>query len=425
METVEGLLKGLRLSEVERSGVRIGRKEVESGGGKKFQAIGKLLADKPAIPEAMENALGPLWCPLQGLDCTDLGDNKFLFTFHQEGGRKKAVENGPWTFDKGLLVMEEFVADKTLDEYEFTTIPIWVRVFKLPLGMMTRRTAEDIGDRVGEFLEVDGVVDGMAVGKFLRVKVRMNISVPLMRGTMVVVDDKGSSKWCPFEYEYLPDFCFTCGIIGHLDRGCSIKLKRGEEAQFGKWLRWLPPRRQGVGERKNWSENWGKQTGAGGNGGGRLGSDARWWRKDDPTLKDRERSSADGKEKESSNTQKKQMEKEDTLSGTVKEQLLLEDTGLGGGQKRVAVLGTVLERGGADEQVMFKPMEVLGDGSVKGVSGVGAKVSGEEKKDFQNGETVDKPKRGKFRRVERIGTGNGAGESKTEFCKKGERWRWR
>jgi hypothetical protein len=96
----------------------------------------------------------------------------------------------------------------------------------------------------------------------------------------------------------------------------------------------------------------------------------------------------------------------------------LEDTGLGGGQKRVAVLGTVLERGGADEQVMFKPMEVLGDGSVKGVSGVGAKVSGEEKNDFQNGETVDKPKRGKCRRVERIGTGNGAGESKTEFCKK-------
>jgi hypothetical protein len=44
-------------------------------------------------------------------------------------------------------------------------------------------------------------------------------------------------KWCPFEYEFLPDSCFTCGIIGHCDRSCSIKLGRGEKQQFGKWLK--------------------------------------------------------------------------------------------------------------------------------------------------------------------------------------------
>jgi hypothetical protein len=260
MEGVEGMMRGLRLSEAERRGIKIGRREEGRDGVNLIQAIGKLLADKPAIPEAMERALGPLWCPLKSLECEDLGDNKFMFTFHQASGKKKAVENGPWTFDKDLLVMENYVPTKTLDEYEFKTIPIWVRIYKIPLGMMTRQTAEDIGDRVGEFLEVDGIVDGLAVGKCLRVKVRMKITEPLMRGTMVVIDEKGSTRWCPFEYEYLPEFCVICGIIGHLDRECSVKLKRGEEVHYGKWLKWVPPRRQGSREgRKFWSEGAGKK----------------------------------------------------------------------------------------------------------------------------------------------------------------------
>jgi hypothetical protein len=98
-------------------------------------------------------------------------------------------------FDKNLLVLEEFDARKSIDEYEFNKIPIWVRVSKLPLGMMSRKTGEDIGDRIGEFLEVDGVENGLAVGKYLRVKVRMSITEPIMRGTMVEVDDKGTMRW--------------------------------------------------------------------------------------------------------------------------------------------------------------------------------------------------------------------------------------
>jgi hypothetical protein len=140
MEKVEGMMEGLKLSEAERKGVKIGWR----GGGKTCvvdaQAIGKLMSEKPAFAGAMVDALGPLWCPMQGLECKGLGENKFLFTFHQVSGRKKAVDNGPWHFENELLVMEEFVVSKTLDEYEFNKIPIWVRIFKLPLGMMSRET---------------------------------------------------------------------------------------------------------------------------------------------------------------------------------------------------------------------------------------------------------------------------------------------
>lgn len=43
-------------------------------------------------------------------------------------GKRHALEDGPWNFGNDLLVMEDFVADKTVDEYEFAYVPIWIRV---------------------------------------------------------------------------------------------------------------------------------------------------------------------------------------------------------------------------------------------------------------------------------------------------------
>jgi hypothetical protein len=287
MEGVEGMLRGLKLSETERRGVCIGRSGGKGGEGEEVRAVGKLMAEKPALAEAMASALGPLWCPMKGITCKDLGENKFLFTFHQASGVRKAVDGGPWMFDKKLLVIEDFDASKSIEDYEFNKIPIWVRVFKIPMGMMSQKTAEDIGDRIGEFLEVDGIENGLAVGKYLRIKVRMLITEPLMRGTMVEVDDEGTTRWCPFEFEYLPDFCFVCGRLGHVDRDCSIKLKRGEKAQFGRWLRWVPPKRMPYGDvRRGWGDDEGGKQRNWSNGGSLLGggkgrgSDAPSWRKD-------------------------------------------------------------------------------------------------------------------------------------------------
>jgi hypothetical protein len=80
MESVEGLLGKMRLSEEERAGVKIG------GGGSRrsctaeLQAVGKVLAEKPVAPEILERTLGRVWCPIKGVVCKDLGENHFLFT---------------------------------------------------------------------------------------------------------------------------------------------------------------------------------------------------------------------------------------------------------------------------------------------------------------------------------------------------------
>lgn len=69
-------------------------------------------------------------------------------------------------FGKDLVIMIDYDEKKTIEEMEFTFIPIWARVFKLPLGMMHQAMGEAIGGELGEFMEMDKEEDGSAVGGF-------------------------------------------------------------------------------------------------------------------------------------------------------------------------------------------------------------------------------------------------------------------
>jgi hypothetical protein len=127
---------------------------------------------------------------MRGVICKDLGDNLFLFTFNQAAGKRRALEDGPWMFGKDLVVMADFDESKALDESEFIYIPIWVRISKLPFGMMNKAVGEAIGGEIGEFVEMEKEEDGSAVGRFLRIKIWMDIRKPLMRGVMVQAEGK-------------------------------------------------------------------------------------------------------------------------------------------------------------------------------------------------------------------------------------------
>lgn len=48
-------------------------------------------------------------------------------------------------FGKDLIVMIDLDETKTIEEMEFNFIPIWVRVLKLPFGMMKRATGRRSG----------------------------------------------------------------------------------------------------------------------------------------------------------------------------------------------------------------------------------------------------------------------------------------
>jgi hypothetical protein len=102
---------------------------------------------------------------------------------------------------------------------KFETASFWVQIHNLPLACMNREVGYKIGSSVGVVEEVDVSVDGVGWGKYLRVKIELNLSKPLARGRTLQIG--GRSMWVAFQYEKLPKFCFNCGVIKHGEMGCS------------------------------------------------------------------------------------------------------------------------------------------------------------------------------------------------------------
>lgn len=223
----------MKLLEAEKEGVKIGGAGDNRSRPAESQAVGKVLADRLISAETVERALGRVWCLIKGVICKDLGENHFPVTFLQPAGIRRALEDGPWMISKDLVVMSDFDGSKTLEEMDFNQIPIWIRVANLPLGMMDGGTGRILGD------------NGRVVGRVLRIKVIIDIRKPLMRGLTVKVGPEEKEKWVSFSYEFLPDFCYTCGLIGHTDKQCEIRLERGEVKQFSKSLRFIPEKKKG------------------------------------------------------------------------------------------------------------------------------------------------------------------------------------
>lgn len=132
--------------------------------------------------------------------------------------------------------------------------------------MMNRITAEALGSELGVFVEVDVDKDGKAVGSFLRVKARLDIRIPLMRGIIVLVkrDGREVERWCTVQYEFLPDFCYICGLLGHTDKMCEIKLARGETRHFNGLIRFTPQRNRLEGGGRGGNQGWRSSQGGGG-----------------------------------------------------------------------------------------------------------------------------------------------------------------
>lgn len=111
-------MKSVKLSEMERARGGRSSREVEETWeeGVEPQVIAKPISNKSVHVEALANALARVWSPLKGLDCKNMGENIFLFTFRHPKGKRKALENGPWEFGKALPMVENFVSSKTLCE---------------------------------------------------------------------------------------------------------------------------------------------------------------------------------------------------------------------------------------------------------------------------------------------------------------------
>ncbi|PON68355.1 hypothetical protein PanWU01x14_096750 [Parasponia andersonii] len=114
-----------------------------------------------------------------------IGQNTFVFSFKHEIEKRRILEGEPWCFSKSLLVLKEFDDLESPGQGDYRFVKFWVRMFNLPLHGMTEGIGRYLENRLGRCIEVEMDKNGHCWGHYLRVRVQVDVTMPLMRGMKV------------------------------------------------------------------------------------------------------------------------------------------------------------------------------------------------------------------------------------------------
>ncbi|KAK4848277.1 hypothetical protein QYF36_011182 [Acer negundo] len=152
------------------------------------------------------------------------------------------MEGGSWSFDKQLIILQEVVGLGKVNEPEFRLVPFWVQLYNLPIAFMNKETWLFLGGLIGEVKEIDKGSSGDCLGKFIRVRVLVDVLKPLKRIVRVTAGKSRKIVTNMICYERLPNLCYFCIRIGHLIKDCPENNKGlidDSELGFGPWMRAL------------------------------------------------------------------------------------------------------------------------------------------------------------------------------------------
>lgn len=238
--SLEEVCAALTLAEEEEAGLEISDEELPVlRENHSFTLVGRLLTDKPIKFHIMKDTLAAAWRPGKGVCIKELSTNLFLFQFFHELDVSRIVEDSPWAFEQSLLVLRRLKENESPFEASLNHAEFWIQLHNLPMGLMTEKTAEAIGNFIGCFIHADKSNFDGSWKSFLRIRVRLDVTKPLKR-KMKIKRQGGDCVWVDFKYERLPNFCFLCGLLGHTDRYCQLQFEMNTheaEKPYGTWLR--------------------------------------------------------------------------------------------------------------------------------------------------------------------------------------------
>ncbi|KAF3947127.1 hypothetical protein CMV_026699 [Castanea mollissima] len=154
-----------------------------------------------------------------------VGNNLFLAIFVREEDMMEVPDRSPWSFDRKLILLKRFNGDLSPGNVSFQYSPFWIRVFNIPIKSINKAVGNCFAKEIGVPLLVDAPKSGLAWGPFLRIRVDIDITKPLMRGKMIHIEDldEGWDRECQ-----------------RINKGCFHTDE--DEFEFGPWLRSITPK---------------------------------------------------------------------------------------------------------------------------------------------------------------------------------------
>ncbi|KAG8475108.1 hypothetical protein CXB51_032045 [Gossypium anomalum] len=189
-----------------------------------FSLVGHCLTDSVVNFPALRNTMADLWHPIGGICITDLGNKRYLFQFFNEVDVQRVMAGMPWFFNSHLLLLHRIQKGEDPSVLLLNSFEFWVQIHELPAGLMSESMARQFGDFLRKFLDYDTSIPFLGNKNYMRIRVRLDVTVPLKRKKNIQVGGALIVYAC-FKYEKLSLFCFICGKLGHGESYCPFRLR--------------------------------------------------------------------------------------------------------------------------------------------------------------------------------------------------------
>ncbi|CAB4304064.1 unnamed protein product [Prunus armeniaca] len=213
----------LDLTDRERVGVVIGSAAVsDCFVGFPYSLVAKIVSQQEVHRDNFIKTFTSLWKGSDEVSIKEIAHNRFWVRFVCDRYRQRVLDMEPWTFRQSMILLAAVAEEDCIHTMMLTHGTFWLQIHGVPGFYITVAVANVIGSTVGEILRVDNRDGQDCVGHFIRVRVRLDVRLPLMRRTPITFPEVGE-KIIEFRYEYLPEYCFAYGCLGHPTQDCVKK----------------------------------------------------------------------------------------------------------------------------------------------------------------------------------------------------------
>ena len=123
-EELEELWRKLSFMEEEDEGIVLGNNSTIAAKARgRLCAVLKILTYKSVHVGALRKNLRMLWKPSKGVNISELDDDLFLAEFRDERDKKRIMDMSPWSYEKQLVIIQEFEGELTPREMKLKWCP--------------------------------------------------------------------------------------------------------------------------------------------------------------------------------------------------------------------------------------------------------------------------------------------------------------
>ncbi|GAV92777.1 DUF4283 domain-containing protein/zf-CCHC_4 domain-containing protein [Cephalotus follicularis] len=200
--------------------------EVAAAGAQEWEhALVVFLVGKKLPGRQVRESLERKWGKVGSISFHATGSGVLLVKFESAQARDWVIDNGPWDVWGYHLVIRKWNKDMPLVLEECKTIPVWVKLYGVPVQYWTKLGLSHIASVIGKPLYMDMNTTKKFSLSFARICIEMEATSPFPNSIVLELEN-GCTLNIGVEYPWKPLACNLCKVFDHSNKSCPRAVRR-------------------------------------------------------------------------------------------------------------------------------------------------------------------------------------------------------